>query len=560
METDLEIARSKKPRPIAEVAADLGLSPEDIEPYGKDKAKIGADCLLRLLADNKLQRGKLVVVTAITPTKAGEGKTTVSIGLAQALSLLGERTIACLRQPSLGPVFGLKGGAAGGGRAQVLPMEDVNLHFTGDMHAVSAANNLLAAMTDNHIYHGNALGIDSRSVFHRRVVDMNDRSLRQTVIALGGKENGYPREASFEITAASEVMAILSLADSYADLKSRLASIVVAHDHASEPVTACQLGAEGAMSVLLREAFKPNLIQTLEGTPVFMHGGPFANIAHGCSSVVATKAALKLGEIVVTEGGFGADLGFEKFCDIVAFPRLRDLCPDAAVLVVTARALKLHGGAAPDNLNQENLEAVKAGLDNLDRHAQIIEKSGLPKVIAINRFSTDTKAEIDLIQEHCCSRGLRSAVCDAFARGAEGGHDLALAVKDILQYPASFAPFYDLNGTIGEKLSVLVRDVYGGAALSLSPQAHKQEKWLSKHGFDRLPVCVAKTQYSFSDDPSRLGAPRDFTMHVTGFHLRAGAGFVVALIGDINTMPGLPRHPSALHMDIDERGRILSLN
>ncbi len=468
MPTDLEIAHSVTPRPVVDVAADLGLTPDDLELYGRDKAKISLLALERLLRTPDAPRGKLVVVTAITPTPAGEGKTTVTIGLAEGLCKLGKKAIAAIREPSLGPVFGMKGGAAGGGFAQVLPMEDINLHFTGDMHALGAANNLLAAMTDNHIYQGNALGLDVRTVAHKRCLDMNDRALRDVVIGLGGKANGYPRESGFQITVASEVMAILCLSESLADLKERLGRIVVGQTVKGQPVTASDLGASGAMAALLRDAVKPNLVQTLEGTPAFVHGGPFGNIAHGCSSVLGTKLALRLGDYVVTEAGFGSDLGFEKFCDIVAALRMPELSPDAVVLIATVRALKMHGGVAKTHLNREDVEAVKRGLPNLDRHAANVGQIGVPVVVTVNTFASDTPAEVDAVVAHCRENGWRVAVNNVWGAGGEGGQALGQAVLDALETPGAFQPIYDAALPIREKLNTIATRVYGADGVEIS--------------------------------------------------------------------------------------------
>ena len=559
MPTDLEIAHSVTPRPIVDIAADLGLAPDDLEAYGRDKAKISAPAMRRVLDAPNGSRGKLVLVTAITPTPAGEGKTTVTIGLAQGLCRLGKRAVAAVREPSMGPVFGMKGGAAGGGHAQVLPMEDINLHFTGDMHALGAANNLLAAMTDNHIYQGNALGLDVRTLAHRRCLDMNDRALRQVVAGLGGKANGYPRETGFQITVASETMAILCLSESLAELKERLGRIVVGQNSKGEPVTSAQLGAHGAMAALLRDAIKPNLVQTLEGTPAFVHGGPFGNIAHGCSSVLGTKLALRLGEVVVTEAGFGSDLGFEKYCDIVAAPRQPDLNPDAVVLIATVRALKMHGGVSKAALNKENVRAVTRGLPNLDRHAANVAQIGVPFVVTVNKFTQDTNAEVEVVVGHCRARGWRVAVNDVWGAGGEGGRELGEAVLDALAEPGRFRPIYDAGQPLKDKIETLAANVYGADGVEFSPEAQKQIAWLTAHGFGHLPVCVAKTQYSFSDDPTRRGAPTGFTLRVRALTLSAGAGFVVALMGDILTMPGLPRHPAALDIDVDADGVISGL-
>ena len=579
MPSDLEIAHSVTALPITEIAAGLGLSLDDLELYGRDKAKISQTALERLLAPPSLiekgdgglgsyvggglgspPRGKLIVVTAITPTPAGEGKTTVVIGLAQGLCKLGKKGIAAVREPSMGPVFGMKGGAAGGGWAQVIPMEDINLHFTGDMHAIGAANNLLAAMTDNHIYQGNALGLDLRTIAHKRCLDMNDRALREIVAGLGGRANGYPRESGFQITVASEVMAILCLAESLAELKERLGRIVVGQTTKGLPVTAADLGAHGAMATLLRDAVKPNLVQTLEGTPAFVHGGPFANIAHGCSSILGTLLALRLGEYVVTEAGFGSDLGFEKFCDIVAAPRQPALSPDAVVLIATVRALKMHGGVGKAQLNKEDVEAVRRGLPNLDRHAANVGQIGVPFVVTVNRFTHDTLAEVETVVAHCRERGWRVAVNDVWARGGEGARELGQTLIDAIdETPGEFQPIYEASRPIVEKLQTLAKKVYGAESVEISPEATKQIAWLEAHGFDKLPMCVAKTQYSFTDDPTRRGAPTGFTLHVRALTLSAGAGFVVALMGDILTMPGLPKHPAAMDIDIDAAGQITGL-
>lgn len=559
MPTDLEIAHSVTPRPIAEIAAELGLASEDIEPYGRDKAKISQKAMEGLLNETDAKRGKLIVVTAITPTPAGEGKTTVVIGLAQGLCYLGKKAIAAVREPSMGPVFGMKGGAAGGGHAQVIPMEDINLHFTGDMHALGAANNLLAAMIDNHIYQGNALGIDVRTIAHKRCLDVNDRALRETVVGLGGKGNGYPRQSGFQITVASEVMAILCLAESLSELKERLGRIVIGQTVKGKPVTAGDLGAAGSMAALLRDAIKPNLVQTLEGTPAFVHGGPFGNIAHGCSSVLGTKLALRLGDYVVTEAGFGSDLGFEKFCDIVAAPRRPALSPDAVVLIATVRALKMHGGVGKTHLNQEDVEAVRRGLPNLDRHAANVGQIGVPFVVTVNTFTSDSPAEIAAVVAHCRERGWRVAVNSVWAEGGAGGQELGQALLEALETPSDFQPIYDASLSIPEKLHKIATKVYGADGVELSAEAEKQIAWLNSHGFGQLPICVAKTQYSFTDDATKRGAPTGFTLRVRTLTLSAGAGFVVAFMGDILTMPGLPKHPAALDIDIDASGQITGL-
>lgn len=559
MNTDLAIAQAATLRPITQIAADLGLSPDDIELYGSTKAKLSYETLNRLLSSSHTsdKLGKIVLVTAITPTPAGEGKTTTTIGLAQALCLLGKRTISATREPSMGPVFGVKGGAAGGGYAQVLPMEDINLHFTGDMHAIGAAHNLLAAMLDNHLQQGNALDIEPRSITLGRVVDMNDRALRFLVLGLGGRTNGVPRESGFSITVASEVMAILCLSNSLAELKDRLGRILVGRTREGKPVTAADLKAHGAMTAILRDALKPNLVQTLEATPAFVHGGPFGNIAHGCSSVLATKVAQRLGDIVVTEAGFGSDLGFEKYCDIVA--PSAGLPPDAVVLVATIRALKMHGGVSKKRLEGENVAAVRRGLANLERHARNVAQMGVPFVIAINHFHKDTEAETAVVLDYCREQGWRVAVADVWGRGGEGGKELGQQVLEALEMPGNFAPNYDADSSILDKLNAVARRVYGANGVELSAEADAQRKWLEEHGLGNLRVCIAKTQYSFSDDPKAGGAPTNFTIHVRELRPSAGAGFVVALAGEIMTMPGLPEHPAAENIDVDENGQITGL-
>ena len=556
MMTDLEIAQGATPRPVMDIAADLGLNFDDLELYGANKAKFSYPTLNRLLQSDT-PNAKIVLVTAITPTPAGEGKTTTTIGLTQALCKLGKRAISCTREPSMGPVFGVKGGAAGGGYAQVLPMEDINLHFTGDMHAITSAHNLLAAMLDNHLQQGNLLDIDPRLITFPRVLDMNDRALRFTLIGLGGKPNGVPREAGFSITVASEVMAILCLSNSLTELKTRLGKIIVARNRSGEPVTAADLKAHGAMTAILRDALKPNLVQTLEGTPAFVHGGPFGNIAHGCSSVLATKVAQKLGEIVVTEAGFGSDLGFEKYCDIVATSA--NLPPDAVVLVATIRALKMHGGVSKMRLTAENVKAVGRGLANLDRHAQNVAGRGVPFVIAINHFTSDTDAEIALVRSHCEERGWSVAFCDVWAEGGEGGKELGAAVLAALAMPADFRPVYEAEQPLMDKLNAVAIQVYGANGVQLTSEADAQRKWLEEHGYGSLRVCIAKTQYSFSDDPKGGGAPTDFTITIKQLRPSAGAGFVVALAGDIMTMPGLPEVPAAEAIDVDDNGQIVGL-
>lgn len=550
---DIEIARRNGLRPILDIAADAGIDESLVECYGRYKAKL---CLPPDFGAGK--SGKLVLVTAVTPTSAGEGKTTVTIGLADGLRRLGKSAVLALREPSLGPVFGLKGGATGGGHAQIVPMEDINLHFTGDIHAVGAANNLLAAMLDNHIQQGNALGIDISSICWKRCVDMNDRQLRCIKDGLGGKANGVPREDGFDITVASEIMAILCLASSLHDLKERLARIVVAFDTEGRPVTAADLKAVGAMAALLKDAIKPNLVQTLEGTPAIVHGGPFANIAHGCNSVIATKTALALGDYAVTEAGFGADLGAEKFFDIKC--RTAGLSPAAVVLVVTVRALKMHGGVPKNALSQENVAAVVRGLPNLMRHARNIrEVYGLPCVVAVNRFRTDTDEEVGAIVSACREKALSAVVATVWEDGGKGGEALAKEVVRLCEEKADFRYCYEDSLSVTEKIDAVVRRVYGGSGVVISPAAQKQIDRLTALGFAELPVCIAKTQYSFSDDPKKLGAPEDFTVSVRGVRLSAGAGFIVALTGDVLTMPGLPRVPAAEGIDVTDDGIISGL-
>ena len=555
MMTDIEIAQSVTARPIAEIAAKLGLTPEQLIPYGHDKAKVDPAAY-----QSKPRKGKLVLVTAINPTPAGEGKTTTSVGLADGLSRLGKKTCLALREPSLGPVFGVKGGAAGGGWAQVIPMEDINLHFTGDFHAIGAANNLLAALLDNHIQQGNALDIDVKNITWKRCVDMNDRQLRNVIDGLGGRMQGVPREDGFDITVASEVMAVFCLASDLADLKARLGRMVVAYNRKGEPVTAHDLKAEGAMTALLKDAVKPNLVQTLEGTPAFIHGGPFANIAHGCNSIAATDAALKLGDYVVTEAGFGADLGAEKFLDIKC--RMADLEPDAVVVVATVRALKHHGGVAKAELNNEDLEALERGLPNLLRHVNNIRNTyHLPCVVAINAFPTDTPAELKLVEDKCREQGVNVALSEVWAKGGEGGKALAEEVIRLCEAPKSeqFPYTYDTGASIEEKLDAIVQRVYHGERAVLTAGAKKQAQKLVELGFGDLPICMAKTQYSFSDDPSLLGAPEGFDVTVRNLKVSAGAGFIVALTGDIMTMPGLPKVPAAENIDVTADGKITGL-
>ena len=552
--TDIEIAQQCEMRSITEIAAKAHLSPDDIEQYGKYKAKVDLSLL-----SSKRKNGKLVLVTAITPTPAGEGKTTTTIGLADGLAKIGKEVTVALREPSLGPVFGVKGGAAGGGYAQVVPMEDINLHFTGDFHAIGAANNLLAAMLDNHIQQGNVLGIDVRRITWKRCVDMNDRQLRFIVDGMGGKANGVPREDGFDITVASEIMAVFCLASSISDLKERLGRIIVGYTYSGEPVTASDLKAVGAMTALLKDAIKPNLVQTLEGTPAFVHGGPFANIAHGCNSVMATRLALKMGDYTVTEAGFGADLGAEKFLDIKC--RMAGLTPDAVVIVATVRALKMHGGMDKKELANENISALEAGVPNLLRHVSNIKNVyGLPCVVAINRFPTDTDAEIGFIIEKCRSLGVNTVLSDVHAKGGEGGVALANEVVRLCEEETpNFKFSYELDETIEQKIENVVKRVYGGDAVTYTPAAKKQIAELEALGFGKLPICIAKTQYSFSDDPTKLGAPSGFTVTVKNVKVSAGAGFVVVMTGDILTMPGLPKSPAAERIDVDENGKISGL-
>ncbi len=554
MMTDLEIAQAVQMRPITEIAATAGIDEAYLEQYGRYKAKVSS----ALLRESPRKNGKLILVTAITPTPAGEGKTTTTVGLADGLRKLGKNAVVALREPSLGPVFGLKGGAAGGGWAQVVPMEDINLHFTGDFHAIGAANNLLCAMVDNHIYQGNALGIDPKSIPLHRCVDMNDRQLRYTVDGIGGRVNGVPREDSWDITVASEVMAVFCLAESVADLKARLGRIIVGYTYDGAPVTASDIKAVGAMTALLRDAISPNLVQTLEGTPAFVHGGPFANIAHGCNSVIATRMALKLGDYAVTEAGFGADLGAEKFLDIKC--RTAGLEPDAVVIVATVRALKMHGGKAKTDLGSEDLAALERGLPNLLRHvSNIRDVYGLPSVVAINRFPTDTDAELALVVQKCAELGVKAVESNAWAQGGAGARALAEEVVQLCEQPHTFRFSYALDGSIEEKLEAIATRIYRADGVAFTPAAKKQIAQLTALGFGELPVCVAKTQYSFSDNPALLGAPEGFTVTVRNVKVSAGAGFLVALTGDIMTMPGLPKRPAAENIDVDETGKIIGL-
>ena len=553
--SDIEIAQQCKMQHITEIAKKADVDLKYIEQYGNYKAKID----LSLLNDAKDKKdGKLVLVTAITPTPAGEGKTTTTIGLADGMSRIGKKVTVALREPSLGPVFGVKGGAAGGGYAQVVPMEDINLHFTGDFHAITSANNLLAAMLDNHIQQGNKLGIDVRRITWKRCVDMNDRQLRFVTDGLGGRVNGVPREDGYDITVASEIMAVFCLASSIADLKERLSRIVVAYTYDEKPVTAGDLKAVGAMAALLKDALKPNLVQTLEGTPAFVHGGPFANIAHGCNSVIATKMAMKLGDYAVTEAGFGADLGAEKFLDIKC--RMAGLTPSAVVVVATVRALKMHGGTPKTELGAENLETLEKGIPNLLRHVSNIKNVyKLPCVVAVNRFPTDTDAEIALVIENCKALGVNVVLSTVWANGGEGGRALAEEIVKLCEEPNEFSFSYDTDMTIPEKIEAIVKKVYGGDGIIISPQAQKQIATLVALGYDKLPICMAKTQYSFSDDATKLGAPEDFKVTVRNVKVSAGAGFIVVLTGDIMTMPGLPKVPAAERIDVDDNGKISGL-
>ena len=554
MKTDIEIAQEAKMLPIKEVAAAYGIGEDDLELYGKYKAKI-TDELWNEVKDRK--DGKLVLVTAINPTPAGEGKTTTSVGLGDALSRLGKKTMIALREPSLGPCFGIKGGAAGGGYAQVVPMEDLNLHFTGDFHAITSANNLLAALLDNHIQQGNALGIDTRQILWKRCMDMNDRVLRNIVVGLGSKADGVVREDHFVITVASEIMAILCLAENMEDLKNRLGRIIVAYNYAGEPVTAADLHAVGAMAALLKDALKPNLIQTLEHTGALVHGGPFANIAHGCNSVRATRTALKLADIVVTEAGFGADLGAEKFMDIKC--RMAGLKPDAVVLVATVRALKYNGGVPKTELQQENLEALEKGIVNLEKHIENLQKYGVPVVVTLNSFTSDTEREYEFVKKFCEERGCEFALSEVWAKGGAGGEDLARIVVDLCEQENSYHPLYDVNAPIETKIDTIARTCYGADGVDYTDEARAQLEEIVKNGWDKMPVCMAKTPTSLSDQDKLYGAPKGFRITVREFRPSLGAGFIVALTGKVLTMPGLPKKPAALNMDIDENGHISGL-
>ena len=541
-------------QPIKEIAAELGLTEDDLELYGKYKAKLTSEVWQKV---KDRENGKLVLVTAINPTPAGEGKTTTSVGLADALHRMGKKVSVALREPSLGPCFGLKGGAAGGGYAQVVPMEDINLHFTGDFHAITTAHNLLAAVIDNHLQQGNALDLDVRRIVWKRVLDLNDRALRHVVVGMGGKAHGVPRETGFDITVASEMMAILCLAADLQDMKKRLGQIVVAYTRSGRAVRADELGVTGALTLLFKDAIKPNLVQTLEGTPAFIHGGPFANIAHGCNSVMATKHALKLSDIVVTEAGFGADLGAEKFLDIKC--RFMGVHPDAVVIVATVRALKMHGGLAKDQLGKVDMEALKKGLANLSKHIESIKGFGLPAVVAVNAFPTDTAEELKFVEDECNKHGAQVAISEVWAKGGEGGQVLAEKVLSAMEQPADFQLMYETEQTIPEKLTAIAQKIYGADKVIFAPSAQKQLEEIEALGFDKMPVCVAKTQYSLSDDPLKLGRPQGFAITVRELRVSAGAGFIVALTGSILTMPGLPAHPAAEKMDIDAAGRITGL-
>lgn len=555
MLTDVEIAQSAVMEPIQEIAKKVGLNEDDLELYGKYKAKISLEAINQLQSKDN---GKLILVTAINPTPAGEGKTTTMIGLSQALNKLGKKSVVAMREPSLGPCFGIKGGAAGGGYAQVVPMEDINLHFTGDIHAITTANNLIAAMLDNSIQQGNPLDIDTRQIVWKRCVDLNDRALRHIVVGLGGKVNGVPREDGFDISVASEVMAILCLATSLEDLKQRAGRMIVAYNHAGEPVTVDDIQATGAVTLLLKDAIKPNLVQTLDHTPVFVHGGPFANIAHGCNSVMATTLAMKLGDYAITEAGFGADLGAEKFLDIKC--RQAGLKPDAVVIVATVRALKMHGGVAKKDLGEENLEALRKGIENLEKHIENIHKYHLPSVVAINAFPTDTDAELQLLKDICLQKGVDVAISEVWAKGADGGIELAEKLLDVLDTQAAdFEPLYDLDLSIEEKIKVIAREIYGANDVTFTKKVINKMKKYEAQGLGKLPICIAKTQYSLSDDPTLLGRPSGFVVKINDLIPNTGAGFLVAISGDIMRMPGLPKQPAAVNMDIDEDGKIVGL-
>lgn len=555
MLSDIEIAQSANMKPIKEVAEAIGIKEEEIEYYGKYKAKMSEELIQRVSTN---PNGRLVLVTAINPTPAGEGKTTTTVGLGDAMSLIGKKCLLALREPSLGPVMGVKGGAAGGGYSQVVPMEDINLHFTGDMHAITAANNLLSAMIDNHIHQGNSLDIDVTNIVWKRVLDMNDRALRNVVVSLGGKVNGIPREDGFMITVASEIMAILCLADDLKDLKYRLGEIIIGYNRSGNPVFAKELKAEGAMAALLKDAIKPNLVQTLANTPCFIHGGPFANIAHGCNSVIATKLALKMADYVITEAGFGADLGAEKFMDIKC--RFAGLKPDAVVIVATVRALKYNGGIPKTELKAENVEALKKGIVNLKKHIENMQSYNVPVVVALNRFDTDSDEELKTVIDTCAEYGVEVSLSEVFAKGGEGGVDLAnKVISAIEKTPSGYAPLYDVNHSIKEKIDIIVKNIYGGKGAVYTTKAQKQIKQLEDLGLDKKPVCMAKTQYSLSDNPALLGRPEDFEITVSKVRVSNGAGFIVVETGDIMVMPGLPKKPAAENIDVDENGKISGL-
>lgn len=554
MKSDVEIAQAAKMKPIEEIASKIGLAPDDLELYGKYKAKVTLDAWQRV---KDRPDGKLILCTAINPTPAGEGKTTTSVGLADALSRRGRKAAAALREPSMGPCFGMKGGAAGGGYAQVVPMEDINLHFTGDFHAITTAHNLLAAIIDNHIQQGNALDLDVRRITWKRVLDLNDRALRHVVIGMGGKAHGVPRETGFDITVASEMMAILCLSRDLMDMKERLGRIVIGYTRSGRAVRAEELGATGALTLLFKDAIKPNLVQTLEGTPVFIHGGPFANIAHGCNSIMATKFALKFADVVVTEAGFGADLGAEKFLDIKC--RFAGISPDAVVIVATVRALKMHGGLSKKELEKVDMTALKKGMANLAKHIENVQKFGLPAVVAVNAFPTDTAEELDFVRRECEALGAEVALSEVWAKGGEGGEALAEKVEAALQKKTDFRYIYDEKESIPEKIGKIAREIYGAAGVDFTKEAQRELEELEELGFDKMPVCMAKTQYSLSDDAALLGRPEGFRITVRELRLAAGAGFVVALTGSILTMPGLPKHPAAMDMGITEDGRITGL-
>jgi len=554
MKTDIQIAQEAKMKPIIDIAREIGIDEDEVELYGKYKAKINLSIWNRL-KDKK--DGKLILVTAINPTPAGEGKSTTTVGLGQAMAKLGKKSAIALREPSLGPVFGVKGGAAGGGYAQVVPMEDINLHFTGDMHAITAANNLLAAAIDNHITHGNSLGIDMRQIVWKRVMDMNDRALREVVVGLGGKANGFVRQDGFMITVASEIMAILCLATDLKDLKERLAKIIIGYNYENKPVTAGDLKVQGAMALLLKDAIKPNLVQTLENTPAFIHGGPFANIAHGCNSIMATKLGLKLVDYLITEAGFGADLGAEKFIDIKC--RYAGIVPSAVVIVATVRALKMHGGVSKTELAAENIAALEKGFENLKKHIENIKKFGLPAVVSINKFSTDTDAEISRLMELCRLEGVEASICEVWEKGGEGGIDLAQKVIEACEKENNFHFLYDVNDSIKAKIEKIAKQIYGAKGVVYTAKAEKEIQRLEELGLDKYPICMAKTQYSLSDNPELIGRPEGFDITVKEVRVSAGAGFIVALKGDIMVMPGLPKVPAAEKIDIDENGVITGL-